>query len=137
MSKKKIYFDEAERLYTIEQFTINEIAIRLNMSEKCIRNWKKEGNWDKKKQSHLEKKVAFHEELYDFGRDLIRSVKEDMAEGKKVDTGRLYTLGKILPMILKVKNYEDLKLSKETETIGKGLTEEVLRKIEQEVLGIG
>ena len=42
MSKKALYFAEAERLYVTEQNTVNEIAERLNLAEKTVRNWKKE-----------------------------------------------------------------------------------------------
>ncbi len=137
MSKKRDFYEEAERLYTIEQMTFNEIASRLELSEKCLRNWGEEGNWSEKRRSYLVKKQSFHEELYDFGRELMKSIKTDMAEGKEVNPGRLYAFTRILPMIDRVKKYEDTKLEKEKELKpAEKLTEEDVKYIVKEVLNL-
>ncbi len=137
MSKKDVFYNEAEKLYIQDQLTISEIESRLGVCEKTIRTWKAEGNWDEKKRKYLQEKSSFHEELYVFSRTLMKKIQEDWEAGEKVDAGRLYTLTRILPMITKVKDYEDIKISKETDTDKKkGLTEDIIKKIEKEVLGI-
>lgn len=137
MAKKQLYFEEAERLYVIEQMTISEIARRLSLGEKTVWLWKEEGRWEEKKQQFISSKQGFHEELYEFSRLLMKNVREDMEAGKQVDAGRLYTLGKMIPLITKIKAYEDVVAQKEKagET-QKGLTEDVVKAIEKEVLGI-
>ena len=134
VSKKDIYYPEAERLYIQEQNTLNEISSRLRISEKTIRNWKAEGGWDDKKQEYLRSKKSFHEDLYEFSRDLMKGIKDDWGQGEKVDAGRLYTLTRILPLITKIKDYEDIKQTKDTAP--RGLTEDIVKSIEKEVLGI-
>jgi len=46
MAKKQFFFENAERLYVIEQMTISEIARHLNLGEKTVWLWKEEGKWD-------------------------------------------------------------------------------------------
>lgn len=106
MAKKHLYFNSAERLYVVEQCTITEIASRLNLAEKTVRLWKEEGNWEHKRLQFLKEKQAFSEELYVFARKLARSIMDDWDRGQKVDTGRLYALAKILPLILKTRDFE-------------------------------
>jgi len=136
VSKKDVFYNEAEKLYIQDQFTISEIESRLGVCEKTIRTWKAEGNWDEKKRKYLQEKSSFHEELYSFSRTLMKKIQEDWEAGERVDAGRLYTLTRILPMITKVKDYEDIKLTKEKNNIEKGLTEDLVKNIEKEILGI-
>lgn len=109
MAKKQAYYAEAERLYVNEQMTLEAIAGRLgDVSVRTLQTWKTEYNWDDKRAQFLNGKEAFHSELYQFARKLMRSIEDDMDNGAKPDNGRLYTLTRILPMLPKVKNYEDV-----------------------------
>lgn len=108
MAKKQIYYTEAERLYVVEQMTFSEIASRLNLAEKTIRNWKQEGDWETKRLEYLKEKRQFHEELYHFARKLAKSIENDMDTGKKIDPGRMYAFTRLLPLIYRVKEYEDV-----------------------------
>ncbi|HBE44264.1 MAG TPA: hypothetical protein DDW17_02115 [Deltaproteobacteria bacterium] len=136
MAKKQLYFNEAERLYVVEQCTLTEIASRLRLAEKTVRLWKDEGDWEGKRMQHLKSKEAFHEELYEFARKLMKTIKEDMENGERVDPGRMYAFTRLLPLIIKVKDYEDVLSKKEREEDKKGLTDDVLKIIESEILGI-
>jgi hypothetical protein len=130
--KKHLYMAEAERLYVHEQMPVAEIAGRLGVSEKTIRLWKEEGGWDEKRAQYLTSRKAFHEELYEFARALLKSVMSDFTEGKEPSPSRLFTLSKLLPQITKVKDYES--------TVGKGDTEpdmkEALEMILEQEYGI-
>ncbi|MDD3013448.1 MAG: hypothetical protein PHC34_07065 [Candidatus Gastranaerophilales bacterium] len=136
MSKKQLYYSDAERMYIVNQMTIEEIASRANSNERTIRRWKEEGDWDTKKTQYLLSKQMFHEELYEFARKLMNRIKEDLENGEKVDTGRMYAFIRMLPMILKVKEYEDISTKKEAQDDKKGLSQDVVALIEQEVLGL-
>ena len=107
MSKKKLYYDQAQNLYVVEQCTINEIASRVPVSEKTIRNWKDQGNWEDKRKKLIKSQTAFHSDLYNFSRKIMKSVEEDIENGEKVDPGRMYFLNNIIKNILKIKEYED------------------------------
>lgn len=109
MSKKMIYGTEAERLYVQENYTISEIVAKLRLSEKTIRNWKDDGDWENKKKRFMVSKQSFHEELFDFTRTLMKSLKEDLDAGRKIDTGRMYAFTQLCGKLTNVKKYEDAK----------------------------
>lgn len=138
MAKKQLYFSEAERLFVVEQMTIAEIASRLRLGEKTVRLWKEEGDWDVKKKQYIRSKEAFHGELYQFARKLMNSIREDIEKGEKPDAGRLYAFTRLLPLITKVKDYEDAvkKIDPEEEKKTGGISDDVLKIIEKEILGM-
>ena len=68
MGKKKVYFSQAERLYVVEQKSVDKIASELNLNFKTVLIWKQQGNWEEKRFSFLKSKSMFHEELYEFSR---------------------------------------------------------------------
>lgn len=135
MSNKAFLMSEAERLYVYEFNTIEEVASKLRLSTKTISRWKLKEDWEYKQKAFLKSKQSFHEELYELARNLIKGIKEDMAMGEKVDPGRMYAFCKIIPLFAKVKDYEDL-IKKPTQDKPKGLTPDIIARIEQDVLGI-
>jgi hypothetical protein len=136
VAKKQLYFAEAERLYVIEQCTFAEIASRLKVNEKTVRSWKEEGDWDTKRLQYLKSKQSFHEELYTFARLLLKNIREDMEAGKQVDANRLYTLTRMIPQLVKVKDYEEVARKAEGGTDKQPSNEELVELIEKEVLKI-
>ena len=136
MTKKDTHLAEAERMYVIEQMTINEVASKLNLGEKTLRLWKDQEKWEEKRKQFLKSKQAFHEELYEFARELMGGIRRDMANGEKIDTGRMYAFTRMLPSIIKVKEYEEISNQKRADKEKRGLTPEVIREIEEKVLGL-
>ena len=136
MNKKKQYYDEAERLYLFEYVSIDTIAQRLKLNRKTIMSWKDVGHWEERRKMYLKSKQAFHNELYELAKKLMMGISSDIDAGEKIDTGRMYALCRILPMFVKVKDYEDVVAKKEDDNKPKGLTAEVIAKIEEEILGI-
>lgn len=134
MGKQNIYNADAERYFVVEQMTIEDIALRIHVSKKTLFKWKKDGNWEAKKEQYLKSKQMFHEELYNFSRFLMNSIMNDMKEGENVDSSRLYTFTKILPQILKVKEYEDIVVHKEPTQ--KEFTPDLIKLVETEILGL-
>ena len=106
MAKEQLHGLEAERLYVIEQCTLEIIAARLGVSARTLQTWKAKGDWDAKRRAYLASRKSFHEELYGFGKDLLAKIREDMADGKDIPTGQLYALLRLLPNLIKVKDYE-------------------------------
>lgn len=128
---------DAERLYVIEQMTIEEIAEKLKVNEKTIRNWKTEGNWDLEKIQYVKSKQMFHEDLYNFARKLMATIEDSFEKGERVDPGRMYAFMRMLPMITKIKEYEDIvEKSRPKKATNKGLSKDIIKQIEAEILGI-
>ena len=137
MNSKSLYFNEAERVYVYEHLSIEETAAKVNVASRTIANWKVKGDWDNKRKKYLKSKQTFHEELYEFARKLMHDIKTDLDNGEKVDTGRMYAFTRMLPLIAKVKDYEDVaKALSQKQAESKGLTKDIIRTIEEEILGI-
>ncbi len=80
-----------------------------------------------------------HSDLYDFARSLINSINNDIDNGVKVELARYYAVTKMLKLIGPVKSYEDEVISEKQKLQDekpKGLTPDVIREIEERILGI-
>lgn len=136
MNSKEYLFNEAERIYIYEYSTIEEIAAKLKLNRKTVMSWKERGDWENKRKTYLKSKQTFHEELYEFARKLMKDISVDLENGEKVDPGRMYAFCRMIPLFSKVKNYEETALQNNSKNTPKGLTPELIQKIEEEVLGI-
>lgn len=138
MSKKEAYFADAERLYVVEQFSLQRIASELMLNFKTVLSWKQEGGWEEKRLEFLKSKQMFHEEMYKFARKLMHSIEVDIDNGEKTDSAKMYTFLRMLPSITRVRDYEDAQnkaKDNEADRERKTLTDDELRQIE-ELLGI-
>ena len=137
MSKKDTLAAIAERMYVIDQMTLNEIASQLKIHEKSVRNWKEEFEWAKKRAQYIKTNTMFHEELFGFARKLMSSIQYDMEQGERVDPGRMFTFAKVLPLITKIKEYEDNVAKKGLENKENlEITPDFIKLINEEFLGI-
>ena len=136
MTNKQYLIGEAENLFVYKLKTVETIANELNLSRKTVMNWKEKGDWDNKRKLYIKSKNAFHEELFEFARKIMKDITEDMEKGNKIDAGRMYAFCKLVPMFTKVKDYEDIVAKKEEKATPRGLTPELIAQIEEEVLGI-
>jgi exonuclease VII large subunit len=137
LPKKENLSENAERLYVIERMTINEVARNIGVNERTIRRWKSQYNWDSKKEQYINTKQMFHEELFNFSRKLMSSIEYDMDRGEKVDPGRMFAFTKTLPLITKIKEYEDDVAKKENRNSKTAeITPEFIKQINEEFLGI-
>lgn len=136
MVKRDEYYAKAENLYINEHLTLKDIGAKLNLNEKTVRSWKNMGAWESKRMTLLNNRSKLHAELYDFSRDLMHSIQEDVSKKEKVDQCRYYALIKILPLIVKVKDYEDIVGKSEDKAKNHTLTPETIAYIQKEILGI-
>ena len=137
--KKQMLSETAANLYIEKFMTLETIAKQLNVSERTLQRWKTEGNWNEKRSEYLKSNTTFHEDLYSFGKRLLDSIMTDMSNGKKVEPSRLYTVTKIINMLKNVKTYEDSAVTKKCEketSKSVGLSPDVIREIEEKILGI-
>ena len=137
--KKQILAESASNLYIEKFMTLETIAKQLNVSKRTLQRWKTEGNWNEKRSEYLKSNTTFHEDLYNFGKRLLDSIMADMSNGNKVEPSRLYTVTKIINMLKNVKTYED-KVKNEQFSLevqkSKGLSPDIIREIEEKILGI-
>ena len=137
--KKHILAQDAFKLYAEKFMSLEDIAKQLHLNEKTLRRWKKADNWENRRLEYQHSKSSLHDDMYKFARSLISSIEKDMDNNEKVEPARFYTVSKMLKMMNIAKNYED-KIAKENrkfeEDKPKGLTPDVIREIEEKILGI-
>ena len=99
MAKKKIYCEEAERLYVEEQMTLQEISLRLNVSVRLINYWKKDKEWKEKRKTFIKNKQTSDLRTYYFAKRILYRLEDDMAKGRKISTKRLYSFTRMIDSI--------------------------------------
>jgi hypothetical protein len=135
MAKENLYGPEAERLYVTEQCTLAEIASRLRIAERSVRNWKEKNRWDEKRQAYINSRRAFHEELYDFGQHLLRKIREDEDAGIPVAPHRYHALMSICPNLTKIRDYEEVARQKTEKGKGGSSDKDAIKAV-RSVLGL-
>lgn len=137
--KKHVLAETAAKLYTEKFMTLESIAKQLNVNERTLRRWKSADNWENKRIEYLKSKTTFHEDLYNFGRTLLETIKADISNGERVEPSRLHTVTKIMTLLKNVKTYED-KVLNDKHTPKKAnhreISPEIIREIEEKILGI-
>ena len=136
MANSEIILANAERFYVIERMTEKEVAQQVGVHERTIRRWKKEHNWDVKKDQYFQTASLFHKEMYNFARKLMLSIEYDLDNGNEINSSRMYTFAKILPLITKIKDYEDNIKNDSNTKIPEGITPDFVELIETEILGM-
>lgn len=136
MANSEIILANAERFYVIERMTEKEVAQQVGVHERTIRRWKKEHNWDVKKDQYFQTASLFHKEMYNFARKLMISIEYDLDNGNEINSSRMYTFAKILPLITKIKDYEDNIKNDSNAKIPEGITPDFVELIETEILGM-
>ena len=137
--KKIVMAEKAFKLYAEKFMTLDDIAAQLHVNERTLRRWKAAENWEQKKYNLVKNQTTFHKELFNFGRVLLKSIKNDMEHGIKVEPARMFTATKIFSLLKGAKAYEDSIAKDKKEILNNkptGLTPDVIRDIEEKVLGI-
>ena len=130
--------EQAKSLFIKGQMTQEELARKLNISERTIRRWKQAGGWKQLRDDFRQNSISFHQELYLFAKKLILSIRRDIEKGIKIDTGRLFAISKLLPLIKLVKEYEDsVAKSKAANAVkNTNISSKTIKQIQGEILGL-
>jgi hypothetical protein len=138
--KKQILADSAKNFYIKKFMTLKNISKELNVSVRTLRRWKLDGNWDIKRSEYIKSNTTVQEDLYNFGRSILKSIMTDMENDQKVEPARMYTVIKIMNMLKNVKTYDgriiDRNFSIPELTKPKALSPEIIKEIEEKILGI-
>lgn len=126
---------QAERMYIYDKKSLAEIGMELGLSRRILFYWKKEYNWDNKRFDAEHNKNRFSEELLEFARKMMNKISADIDNNQKTPPPEIYSLINILENIPLVKQYTE-SLQSEQKTEKKGLTPDIVRQIEREILGM-
>ena len=127
---------QAENMYIYEKKSLAEIGAQLGLSRRILFYWKKKYNWDKKRFEMDYEKENFSKELLEFARKIMNKISNDIDNNQKTPPPEIYSLINILKSIPLVNQYTNsMKIDKKPKQ-KEFLSEENLKMIEREFLGI-
>ncbi|MDD3236819.1 MAG: hypothetical protein PHV37_01820 [Candidatus Gastranaerophilales bacterium] len=140
MAKKEQYYVLAEKYYVEEQIPVTGIAKKLNITEKTLHNWRKEGEWDDKRTKFLRSQCNCYSSLYELLNKLIAKVTESIANDEKIDGSTLYFIKTLMDKLPKLKKFEnDLILDKletsSTEESNEDIATKVAELVDKRLMG--
>lgn len=98
--------DRAEALYVNHRRKLVDISAILDVSVRSLQDWKRKGEWDKKRGS-LEATIGdFHREVYLLGTELARKLRIDLQAGKLIESERYLELKRTIDSAVQMYGYE-------------------------------
>lgn len=78
MSKKAIYYDEAQRLYVKQGFALETISGMMEgqVTRRTLQNWKTDGRWDDKRKRYLDQHESLHDMVMEIAKTTARKARE-------------------------------------------------------------
>ena len=131
MSKMKL-FKQAEQMY-LKGLTISEISLELGIAKRTLFYWKKQYDWDKKRQESMYDKSQFKEDLKKFAQKLMARIANSKQREIQISQAEYYSLVNILKLFPELKEPET---PNKTPQVKKELSSDFIRQIEREILGI-
>ena len=113
MGKKQTYYPDAEKMFVENGIPVTQISRRLEITEKTLREWKAEGEWDRKRLAWLKTVNSCNVELHKTVNGLAKSINDQIEQGNAPDPQMVYALNSLASTMLKVKTYEDTALQEE------------------------
>ena len=131
MSKMKL-FKQAEQMY-LKGLSVNEISLQLGIAKRTLFYWKKQYDWDRKRQKAMYDKTLFKEDLQKFAQKLMARIANSKQQEIPISQAEYYSLVNILKLFPELKEPET---QNKTSQVKKELSSGFIRQIEREILGI-
>lgn len=106
-SKKEAFYEHAERMFVEHGCTRENIAERLGLGEKTVRNWALDGGWEAKKAALMKTVTAANIGVHEVIRKYTIAIQADLDNGVVVDKQRIDALTKLVKAVGGLKKYED------------------------------
>lgn len=131
MSKMKL-FKQAEQMY-LKGLSVSEISLQLGIAKRTLFYWKKQYDWDKKRQEAMYDKTQFKEDLQKFAQKLMARIANSKQQEIQISQAKYHSLVNILKLFPELKEHET---PDETPQVKKELSPDFIRQIEREILGM-
>lgn len=116
MGKKEQYYCLAEKMYVEEQKPVSAIAKSLNITNKTLGDWKKEGNWDEKRRKFLGSQYACYTGLYELlNKVTTKAIEEFHETGEIPERSTMNFISKMIDKLPKLKNFEAREIAEHLE----------------------
>lgn len=131
MSKMKL-FKQAEQMY-LKGSAVSEISLELGIAKRTLFYWKKQYDWDKKRQEAMYDKTLFKEDLQKFVQKLMARIANSKQQEIPISQAEYYSLVNILNFLPELKENNTQNATPQIKT---ELSPAFIRQIEREILGI-
>ena len=131
MSKMKL-FKQAEQMY-LKGLTVSEISLELGIAKRTLFYWKKQYDWDIKRQESMYDKTQFKEDLQKFAQKLMDKIANSNKTSSQISQAEYYSLVNILNFLPELKENDT---QNEIPQIKTELSPDFIRQIEREILGM-
>ncbi len=130
MGKKEQFFPIAESKFVEQQKCIETIATELgnSVSTKTLHKWKKEGDWENKRERFLAANTSTSAALIELTNLMTLDALETYKKtGEKPDKETLNFIKSVIPRIMQAKNVETAINNEQQENIPKNTDETLLK----------
>ena len=117
----------------LKGLTVSEISLELGIAKRTLFYWKKQYDWDKKRQEAMYDKTLFKEDLQKFVQKLMARIANSKQQEIPISQAEYYSLVNILKLFPELK---ELETQNKTPQVKKELSPDFIRQIEREILGI-
>lgn len=108
----------ATQYYVECQMSVAQIAKRLNVSEKTLHNWKKENDWQSKRNRFLKSMYSTNQSLYELLHLVSQKAIDDYkTDGTMPDQKTLYFIMGMTDRLPKLKMYEKQEIQDKVEEL--------------------
>lgn len=129
MAKKDQYFPIAESKFVEQQKCIETIAQELNISSKTLHKWKKEGDWENKREKFLAANTSTSAALIELTNLMVLDSLETYKKtGEKPDKETLNFIKSVIPRIMQAKTVETVVANEKEDTKPKSIDESLLSR---------
>ena len=125
-------FKQAEQMY-LKGSTVSKISLELGIAKRTLYYWKKQYDWDKKRQESMYDKSQFKEDLQKFAQKLMDKIANSNKTNSQISQAEYYSLVNILNFLPELKENNT---QNEIPQIKTELSPDFIRQIEREILGI-
>ena len=116
MGKKEQYFCLAEKMFVEEQKPVSAIAKALNITNKTLGDWKKEGDWENKRKQFLGSQYACYSGLYELlNKVTAKAIEEFKETGEIPERSTMDFISKMIDKLPKLKNFEAREINEKLE----------------------
>jgi DNA-binding transcriptional MerR regulator len=104
--KKVLLNDTAQRMYVEDLMTFEAIAKELDVSERTVREWAKNGNWELKRKKYREFQESLHDDAREIATLLAQKIKEQLQSDQMPSRDLLNSFTKIAASMIRMRDYE-------------------------------
>ena len=134
MNTKINQLNEAEILFTQKMYTLKEISKELAISTKTLSKWKKDCDWEEKRNKFFENKTTLENDILNLTQKVVELLQKEVNSGS-INPLKIIAANNLIKSIDSTRKYKKEKKQDEKTTTGQ-ITKDTIKRIKTDILGI-